>query len=159
MKMMLVLSDTHGNTAAIARLKEVIGESDYVAHLGDYARDIEFVREQYPEKVISVAGNYDVFGVTERTMDIEGVKVLFTHGHRFGVKNGLERLFYFCSEKGIDVALYGHTHIASLEESEGVKLVNPGHLSRRGEGKSYAYLVFDSGKVFVRFIKISEKLF
>ncbi len=159
MKTMLVLSDTHGNKRAIAKLKEVIGESDYVAHLGDYARDIDFIREQYPEKVISVSGNCDFSNDTEKTAVIEGVKVLFTHGHRFGVKNGLERLFYYCSEKGIDLALYGHTHIAAEDESEGVKLVNPGHMSGRGGEKSYAYLVFDKGNVYVRFIKLSEKLF
>ena len=106
MKTMLVMSDTHGNKGAVARLKEIAGETDYIVHLGDHSRDIEPIRAQYPERVFSVDGNCDLAFRTERTLEIEGVKVLLTHGHRFGVKSGLERLFYFCGERGIDLPAF-----------------------------------------------------
>lgn len=159
MKTMLVMSDTHGNKGAVARLKEIAGKTDYIVHLGDHSRDIEPIRAQYPERVFSVDGNCDLAFRTERTLEIEGVKVLLTHGHRFGVKSGLERLFYFCGERGIDLALYGHTHIAAVDESEGVKLINPGNLSRGSGEKSYAYLIFDKGRVMEKIVKVQEKLF
>ncbi len=155
MKTFLVLSDTHGNVTAINRLKEIIGESDYLVHLGDNERDIVEYKMRFPQKVISVKGNCDGGG-NDKEMTVEGVKILFTHGDRHGVKYGLERLYYYSKEKNYNLVLYGHTHIASNEKIEDVTLINPGTLKRYETNKSYAYLVLHQGKITCKIIPIKD---
>ena len=155
MKTFLVLSDTHGNVTAINRLREIIGESDYLVHLGDNERDIVEYKMRFPNKVISVKGNCDGGGV-DKEMTVESVKILFTHGDRHGVKNGLERLYYYSKEKGYDLVLYGHTHIASCQKAEEITFINPGTLKKYEPNKSYAYLILHQGKITCKIIEVKN---
>ena len=77
MKTAIVISDSHGNLRAIRKLYEIMEESDYVFHLGDYRRDIDEFEERFPEKVYSVYGNCDGYS-GEGEVTIEGVKVFYT---------------------------------------------------------------------------------
>ncbi len=159
MKTLFVLSDTHGNTAAVRALKEIMAESDYIVHLGDFARDIEPVKAQYPQKTVSVNGNCDFAAENEEAFfEAEGRKILAVHGHRFGVKSDLTRLYFYAKERGADIVLYGHTHRAAEEERNGVLFVNPGNLAKRETEKSYAYLVLQSGKAFCKIVPVAEKI-
>ena len=155
MKTIFVISDTHGNKTAIRSLKEIMAESDYIVHLGDYARDIEEIRMQYPAKVISVMGNCDgdISG-DEKIFTAEGFRILAVHGHRFGVKSSLDRLFYYAAEKQADIVLYGHTHRAAITEENGIMLINPGTLERYGERKTYAYLVLHEKKTVAKIVGV-----
>ena len=158
MKTLFVISDTHGNTAALSALKEIMGESDYIVHLGDYDGDVAKIKAQYPEKVISVRGNCD--GDTRGDGVLfcaEGLKILAVHGHRFGVKEDLGRLCRYAREKGADIVLYGHTHRAHIAEEGGVLLITPGSAARFEAEKSYAYLVLHEKKKTARIVKIKEK--
>ena len=159
MKTIFVVSDTHGNTAALRSVKEVMAESDVIVHLGDCARDIADVKAQYPAKVISVRGNCDGDTKGDAAMfTAEGLKILAVHGHYFGVKEGLNRLYYFAREKGADVVLYGHTHRACVTEEGGILFVNCGSMARFEREKSYAYLVLHEKKKVARIVKIKEKV-
>ena len=79
---------------------------------------------------------------------MEGIKIFYCHGHRYGVKDGREKLAAEAKRRGCGLALYGHTHIAMIDEIDGVMLVNPGSLRYPvGKGGSYCYLVINKDKI------------
>lgn len=150
MKKILVISDTHGSAKGIEKLMPLIAENDYVIHLGDGANDMREVSAQYPEKVYVCGGNCDFFAPypSEGVLDVESIRILYCHGHKYGVKSGLAALAHAAKQKDCEVALYGHTHEGLITELGGVLLINPGTLRRAvGEGGSYAYLVVNKDKV------------
>ena len=150
MKKIIVVSDTHGNTAGLEALLPIIAENDYVIHLGDGAGDMREIRVLYPDKVYQCGGNCDFFShyPEEGELETEYVKILYCHGHKYDVKRGLVNLAREAKRRGCDVALYGHTHQAAITEMQGVLLINPG--TRRnavGKGGSYCYLVIHKDKI------------
>ncbi|MBQ7949027.1 MAG: metallophosphoesterase [Clostridia bacterium] len=149
MKKLIVISDSHGNAKGIADLLPLIAENDYVIHLGDGAGDMREVRGLYPEKVYACGGNCDFFSPLPDAgeIELEGVKIFFCHGHKYGVKSDLHTLAQAAKSRDCDIALFGHTHSACIEEIEGVLLINPGSLRYSvGKGGSYCYLVVNKGK-------------
>ena len=48
-------------------------------------------------------------------MEVDGVKIFFTHGHAYQVGYGLEELEQTARDLGASIACYGHTHVR-LEE-------------------------------------------
>ena len=149
MKKLLIISDSHGNRKGVENLLPLIAENDYVIHLGDGAGDMWEVRAQYPEKVYAYAGNCDFFSPLpdEEELEIEYVKILCCHGHKYRVKSDLDTLAREAKKRGCDIVLYGHTHQALITEIDGVTLINPGTLRRSvGEGGSYCYLVINKDK-------------
>ena len=149
MKKLIVISDSHGNTRAVESLLPLIAENDYVVHLGDGAADMRVIRAQYPEKVYACSGNCDFFSPIpeEDVMEVEYLRILYCHGHRYRVKSDLNALAKAAKERGCEIALYGHTHRADITEIDGVTLINPGSFKRPiGEGGSYCYLVINKDK-------------
>ena len=145
-----VFSDTHGNTAlmveAIKRTRP-----DIVIHLGDYERDTQIIRREFPDiPLYSVCGNCD-FAPLSPLADIVPmgtVKALICHGHSYGVEyNNIDRLVYFAQEQNCNLAMFGHTHNAYNGEAGGVKVVNPG-TAGKGRHLTYAFIeVFDNGGI------------
>jgi len=125
----LVLSDSHGRCEYMHQAIKT-EKPDCVIHLGDHAGDAERLFEQYPYlPVLSVRGNCDYMDHTTpecRECMFDGVRVLMVHGHTYGVKNGLLRLYMAAKEKAVHVALFGHTHCAFCENKDGIWLMNPG---------------------------------
>ncbi len=153
MKKIVVLSDTHGNLSLIEKLSDIIKESDYVFHLGDYERDINaFVREFGEDKIRSVKGNCDGGG-EDLILDIEGLKILLTHGDRYGVKNGLLTLSLKAEELGVKAVFYGHTHIADITERKDILYVNPG-TTKGFLNKTYCYCVIYHGKITAKIVSL-----
>lgn len=106
-----------------------IERPDYIFHLGDYMQDAEKLERLYPMlPMVRVPGNCDYDFVTPDRQIGEwgGVRFLLTHGHRYGVKQGLLCLSMAAKEAQADVALFGHTHRAFCEQHEGIWLMNPG---------------------------------
>ena len=149
MKKLVIISDSHGNLKGVSELLPLMAENDYVIHLGDGAGDMREARSLYPEKVYSCGGNCDFFSPLpeDGELEIEGVKIYFCHGHRYGVKSELLSLALEAKRRECDIALYGHTHIPLITEKEGVTLINPGALRHSvGKGGSYCYLVINGKK-------------
>ena len=149
MKKIIVISDSHGNTKGVSALLPLVAENDYLIHLGDGVTDIRELRDAYPDKAYFCAGNCDFISgyPTEGVLEVEGVKVFYCHGHKYGVKEDLLKLALAAKSRGCDIALYGHTHEAKISQWEDVTLINPGTLRYgMGKGGTYCYLVVHQGK-------------
>lgn len=157
MKSIIVISDTHGNAAAVEKLYPVFGECDLIIHLGDTSSDGARIRSAFPDKVRLINGNCDIprLGEDEIVLECEGVKIFACHGDRYGVKRGLQKLAEKAAAEGAQIALYGHTHDAREENAEGVALFNPGTLSRYAARQSYLYLAVYNGKFTGKIVDIS----
>lgn len=155
MKTIVILSDTHRNLAAIDKLAGILRESDYIVHLGDMASDMREVMKAYPDKTYVLSGNNDFFGpMKEAVIEVEGRRIFACHGHLHGVKSGTERLLSAVKERGCDIGLYGHTHMAQVEEKDGILLINPGSMTRFGTENTYCYLVIVGKKAVATIVKI-----
>lgn len=149
MKKIIVLSDTHGNLKGLEKLYPLMDENDYIVHLGDGMTEARTILSKYPEKTYLCAGNCDILSLLpdEDVLEVEGVRILYCHGHHYGVKSTLARLAKQAKNRDCALALYGHTHVAKIDEIDGVTLVNPGTMSYAlGKGGTYCYLVVHKGK-------------
>lgn len=149
MKKLIVLSDSHGNSKGIEKLRGLMQENDYVVHLGDGAMDMREVMREMPDKVYLCAGNCDFFSPLpqEGVLEIEQVRIFYCHGHKYRVKSGLETLAAEAKRRDCTIALYGHTHTALITQIDGVTLINPGSLRYDvGTGGGYCYLVIHKDK-------------
>ena len=88
-----------------------------------------------------------------KNVEIEGVKIFACHGHLYSVKSGYDKLLYKAEELGCDIALFGHTHVATVLEYGSTTLINPGNLSRYSQN-SYCYLVIHNGKPVAKIVNI-----
>lgn len=152
MKTLLILSDTHGNLEGINKLLPLMSESDYVIHLGDYCRDFRDMPPEIYDKLYFVKGNCDGGG-EDAFIEIEDLKIMLTHGDRYGVKQSLTKLYLKGKETGVNVVLYGHTHIHNIEEYNGITFINPGTLSLYGK-KTYCYAVIHKDKITAKIVEI-----
>ena len=148
---LLVLSDTH---RSLGFAYEAIEKEspDAVAHLGDHLSDAEDLSFAFQgPDFYYVPGNCDYAPTVppSLTLEFDGVRVFLTHGHLFGVKSGLDTLAAAAKDMGAQLALFGHTHQALLEERNGVTLLNPGAAGRLGRS-SYAVVELKNGSFSCR---------
>ncbi|MFZ7133671.1 MAG: metallophosphoesterase family protein [Eubacteriales bacterium] len=136
-----IFSDSHGNTM---KMKDALFHNkdiDYVFHLGDYVRDALYLKTITDKPVKYVQGNCDSINAPlEIIEEIAGKRFLATHGHKYSIKFGLDRLFYAAKEKDVHIVLYGHSHMPFCEEIEGILFINPGSIGdkRWQPNESYA---------------------
>ncbi len=158
----LVFSDSHGNPMAmkkvIDRCRDGLGG---VIFLGDHARDAEQVAKLYPElPFYIVAGNCDASAeylksdYQEQLLELEGVRVLITHGHQRSVNFHLGELAAYARRAGADVAMFGHTHERYFESRYNEKptyIFNPGSVSspRDGMPPSFGVLTVQNGQILL----------
>lgn len=144
-----VMSDTHGNVRwmheAAGLMKERFGV-DVIFHVGDDYRDAE---------ELAMAG-YDVRMVAGLWCDeyrspklrwfnetIDGVRIAGCHADKD----------LRATERGADIVLTGHTHVAAIEPIGNTLYLNPGHLKRdldRGQRPSFATITLDNGHITAR---------
>ena len=155
MKTVTVVSDSHGNRAALDKLNAVFSESDYIIHLGDTSSDGAYIKTQFPDKTYLLNGNCDLvrLGEKELTLQIESVKLFACHGDTYGVKSGLDRIAYKAGQENCTVALFGHTHRATELLTGSVTLFNPGTLSRYSRN-TYLYLVINGDKAVGKIVEL-----
>lgn len=142
----LVFSDSHGRRELLDRMLSNEPACKEVIFLGDGMRDIEWVKEFYPDKRFTVVkGNndwsYNISGEAYR--HIEGVTLFACHGDYLGVRTSLSQVYKKASSVGASLALYGHTHVAktSVDPLSDVTAINPGALC---DGK-YCVIEFKNG--------------
>jgi len=157
----LVMSDTHGNRNAVKQLLDAYQKSIFaVIHLGDHSSDI-IKNSNVAFHVTS--GNTDPFVLSyaERVIDIAGKKIFITHGHKYDVKDGLDRLVYKAIELGVDACLFGHSHQPIVFKQDGILFLNPGSTTKpaMGSDKSYALMRISSeGKIKAKLHTFKENI-
>lgn len=123
----LVTGDTHGDNRLI--LEAIIEEGpDLIIHLGDYTKDAETLFKALSIPINTVRGNGDFESTypLEIALEVGGKKIFLTHGHKYRVKEGIDKIYYRALELGVDIALFGHTHIPLLVEEGPLYIMNPG---------------------------------
>ena len=124
----LIVSDTHGRDENLEIAINREAPFDMLVHCGD-VEGREFYIEALAECPCSiVSGNNDFFSDLPRedVIEVEGNKILVTHGHYYGVSMAFDQLV--------------------VEKEAGVLLVNPGSLAyprQRGRRPSYAVMETD----------------
>lgn len=125
----LVVSDSHGNSVMLQRIIDRESPFDRLVHCGDGAADLLYVRLPAATPVTLVLGNVDrARGIelpASEVLEVEGVRILVTHGDAFHVKSDYGALARAARTQGFDAALFGHTHIKHLRARRPV-LFNPG---------------------------------
>ena len=144
----LVVSDSHGNNYDIKALIERMGKIDMLIHLGDVGRQSEYIQNLVSCPVYMIAGNNDFGRDLPNSIEfmIGTYKIFITHGHRFHVSFGVDKLRRYAIEKGYDVVMYGHTHMPFLEIGNAVTILNPGSISyprQNNRQKSYMLMELD----------------
>lgn len=128
----LVLSDSHGNSARMRALYRD-GNWNAVIFLGDGSRDADELADITGGiPVYRVKGNCDMFMCDAPEIQyifLGGKKIMLTHGHLYSVKSGLMRLSLAAREQGADAVLFGHTHNQFIDESENLLILNPGSIA------------------------------
>lgn len=139
---LLILSDTHGDYPLAVRALDEAGPVDQIIHLGDEIEDARLLEEITGRPLLKVAGNCDLGSTDAREISctLEGRRIFMTHGDRYYVKSGLAGLREKGVEENAGIVLYGHTHVAAVEEIGGTLFVNPGCLSSKCRNASYATL-------------------
>ena len=128
---LVVTSDSHrakrNFEAIIERHK---GNKDVIfVNLGDSEGEVEDMMMFYPQlRLENVIGNCDWNNTypVYKLFKAGGKKVLITHGHRFYVKHGYQKLQEFARQEQADIVLFGHTHIPYTEKVDGIYYMNPG---------------------------------
>lgn len=159
MTKILVMSDTHGDTTLAEKALRMNPDVDIVIHLGDYCKDVNRLQQLYPDiRFEYVYGNCDfMIGnvPVEKLIEVEGQRIFLTHGHRYSVKWGIEKLQDKAHNDNIQLLLFGHTHMQQLTYGPGHIILNPGSISepRGNDEESYAIVIIDNEKINVELKK------
>lgn len=153
-----VFADSHGNHNAIERALCAAGKLDAAIHLGDLCADAETITTLLGQETFCVRGNNDFFSdhETELMVELSGVKIFCTHGHRFALYRGNDLVDARARELNADIALYGHTHVSALENHGGLLMLNPGSIGepRDGKGCSFAVIEIDNRRITPKIYKL-----
>ena len=158
---LLVFSDSHSCPNRILKAVELHHKNcDLILFLGDGLRDLNVIEMKYPNiPVIKVKGNCDYFtqgdALSENILDVDGIRILITHGHNHGVKYGYEAILRYASEMEVDAVLFGHTHVPyeSVEyiNDKKIYLFNPGSVATTS---TYGVLNTSNGVLVTNVAKI-----
>jgi putative phosphoesterase len=151
------VADTHGNTELIIQsLKKQ--EIDHFLFAGDYYKDGQIISRELGIPCNIVSGNCD-FTNRDRQEEIVSLmnkNILLVHGHQYGVKRDLNRLYYRAQELAVDAVVFGHTHSSYCERIGDIWLVNPGspNSPRLSAGGTYAIIEIDNAALNPSIIEI-----
>lgn len=143
MTKVLLMSDSHGLTKHI---DEIVNrhEVDVKIHCGD--SELSHDAQQLKDFVI-VRGNcdWDQAFLEDEVIDLNGLRLLITHGHLYGIKSSLMQLRYRALEAEANIVLFGHSHIAYAEQFDKQLFINPGSIQqpRKWNVASYCILSWD----------------
>lgn len=134
----LILSDSHGAHATVQELIEAVkpdevfhaGDSEISAHYDDYylVKGNSYLEPDVPEQIIA---------------DVDGFRVLLTHGHLYRIHNGMSLLLEEAKKQHVDIVIFGHSHVYMDQMIDGIRFINPGSISRPRDGVA-SCLIFDT---------------
>jgi putative phosphoesterase len=130
-----IISDTHDRLSAVADVVEYLNslELEMVIHAGDYIAPFTAIElKKLNAKLVGVFGNNDgeKAGLLKHMPDL--VELLeFEHGgKKFAVYHGTLPAVVdeLVQSKKYDIVIRGHSHVAEVEDADGVLLINPGEV-------------------------------
>ncbi|MCP4050349.1 MAG: YfcE family phosphodiesterase [bacterium] len=167
MKKVAVISDTHGNSEALNKMKGVLSQESItdIIHLGDNYVDADlFINNGI--NVLRVPGVWSSFYqhpyIDNRVLiEIEGWKFFLSHtisSHYNDLEDDLkpEKII---TDRKCDIYLYGHTHVPEIKKDNGLVMINPGHLKKsdnRGFPHTYAVLCIEKDIIQVKILTLLE---
>lgn len=140
----LIVSDTHGRHATLEEVLRREKPLDLLIHLGDIVGFEDYIESLAECPMELVRGNMDrnVLIPRDKEIMVDNMHVLLTHGHLHGVNKTLDRLEMLGLQRGVDVIMFGHTHVPLLLEERSITILNPGSISYpRQEGGKPSYIV------------------
>jgi len=143
----LVVSDTHKSIALAEKALRPHLPADLLIHLGDYVEDGAELSSRLGIAFKAVRGDNDFCaGDSELELELDGLRVFLSHGHGFGIDDGLGRFFEECRRRGSRLGFFGHSHRAQVSERDGIFLVNPGNLYMAEKANSLAMVRTEPGR-------------
>jgi putative phosphoesterase len=131
-----VLSDTHGQL--YPRVMESLRGVDHIIHAGDIGAPQVLTALRQIASVTAVRGNCDLEAwaadlppLAELTLG--GARILI--GHTVQRQRAGAREDRLQADPDFDVVVLGHSHMAAVEEREGVLFLNPGSAGPRRFGR------------------------
>ena len=168
MTRILIFTDLHGSAESAGRIAGLITHegADMAISLGDvnYSGARNDPPAGYSPKsvcgilsgvsvpILYIKGNCDseidemVIGKPfeeRRLMNLDGKKVLFTHGHRINPASPPPSGY-------ADDVIYGHTHINAVTQSSGMKFINIASVTMPKGGAPRSYAVIEKGVVTIK---------
>ncbi len=145
----IVISDTHRNYRVLRKIVEKhVHDAKLFLFAGDGERELDEVKMEFSaQSFYSVRGNCDFASMepVSRIVMAGDVRILLTHGDRYGVKSGTGALLSAARENNAQIAVFGHTHVAHCAYEQGVYLLNPGSPSSPRAGRA-SYGIVDITK-------------
>ena len=142
----LIISDTHRRNENYLEVLEQWKPLDMVIHCGD-AESSEYLIEEAAGCLVEfVQGNNDFFSdlPREKELQVGKYKILLTHGHQYYVSKSHKFLVQEAVTRGMDIVMYGHTHVPIISKEQGVTILNPGSLTYpRQEGRQPSYIIME----------------
>lgn len=171
----MIASDLHGSLLYCKKLMERMEEegADALFLLGDllYHGPRNALPGEYDPMGVSkllnekknvitcVRGNCDAevdqmvleFPITAdyAIMSYENKRIFFTHGHLFGPDNPPP---LGCG----DVVVFGHIHVQTAYEKDGLLFINPGSVSIPKNGSRHGYVVLENGEFLFKDLLTGE---
>ena len=127
------VSDTHGYLHP--RLPELLASVDYILHAGDVGKGEIVEQLERIAQVTAVRGNVDRDGPAsmypdEVTLELGGRRIFLTHEVKVPKAEGVTAMATYTGA-GVDVVVFGHSHIALQARRGEVLFFNPGAAGKR----------------------------
>lgn len=151
----LVVSDTHRDSASLHEAIERQKKAEVIIHLGDGEEEMNDMKYVFPKKsILQVRGNCDWCSMLPVVGEItlEGKKIFYTHGYTYEVKYGLYTIYQAARDRHADILLFGHTHQAMTDYCDGLYVMNPGSLC--GSTGTYGIIDITPAGIVTNIIKL-----
>lgn len=134
----LIVSDTHGDTVMLNKVKSIHKDVDIIMHAGDSE-----LPKFLTDDMLMVRGNCDYFEYPlTKDIEIQGYKIHMEHGHKVRIPDSL-----FVENNDYDIVIFGHTHCAKAKKIvNGKYFFNPGSLVRPRDSDKGSYIILNLEK-------------
>lgn len=153
----LVISDSHNDYISASLAVKSQMNAKIIVHCGDGTYDVQRLKDNFKDKrIIAVKGNCDLYSTlcSEEIININGKKIFITHGDKYEVEYGLEKIINKAKKIKADIVLFGHTHVPMCEYKDGIYILNPGSIkTTRG---TYGILDIEETAVVMNIIDIDN---
>ena len=150
------LRSIHGMVSPIEKAIEK-SKPDIVIYCGDGVENVENISYIYSDiKFYFVKGNCDSGDYPiEQEIKVASKRIFFTHGHLYDTKIDDRMIVKEAKNRGVDVLLYGHTHIPYTEYLDGLYVMNPGSCARPKMGRpTYGFVDIVDGKIIMNIVEL-----